>query len=97
MRPAAGGHSLCGFSPERRLETQVEGGEYQDNANVSQQSCPKVMPEKHDVDADNHSDKREHVDSDSNVFPHVPSLMRNSICDVALTLFATLVGLSFDD
>lgn len=70
-RRRAGGRNCSGrgrlsqkrsVAPERIVEPQVEGYENHDDANVPNQSSPKVVPEEQDVDADNDAYKRKHVD-----------------------------------
>ncbi len=57
------------------LEPQVEGSEYEDNANVYHQPRPKVVLEEEDVNTNHDAYKRKHVDHDGYVSSHVHILL----------------------
>jgi hypothetical protein len=69
------GPTLAISRPERVPEPEVEGGESKDNANVYDQSRPKVVSEEQDVNTDYDADKRKHVNHDGYISLHFPMVL----------------------
>ena len=53
------------LATEGGVETQIEGGEEQNNANICQEPSPAVVPEEQDVDTDHDAHKPKDVDHNS--------------------------------
>jgi hypothetical protein len=55
-------------------QSQIEGPEYQDNADVHYQPLPEPVPEEQDVNPDHNGYQREHVKQDDRLSFH-PSFL----------------------
>lgn len=58
------------LAPEGGVETQIKGGEEQDNPNICQEPSPTIVPEEQEVETDHDAHKPKDVDHNNEVSFH---------------------------